>query len=65
MTNLFYSIYGGFEKLFEYALNIINQTGGYQFYIAAVVGVMTIRFLVKPALKGKAGSSDSVRKIDE
>lgn len=65
MANIFYSIYYGFEQLFEYAMDIINQTGGYSFYIAAVVGVMTIRYLIKPALKGKAGSSDSVRKTEE
>lgn len=65
MATIFLTIYDGIEQLFTYALNILNRCGGYPFYFSAVVGVLTIRFLIKPALKGKAGSSDSVRKTEE
>lgn len=65
MEDIFIGIYDLFRRCVMWIEQIISGSEAMPYILLAFTAYTVTRFVISPALKGKVGSSDSVRKDND
>lgn len=65
MEDIFIGVYDLFRRCVMWIEQVISGTDAMPYILLAFTAYTVTRFVISPALKGKVGSSDSVKDKDD
>lgn len=65
MEDIFIGVYDLFRRCVMWIEQIISGTDAMPYILLAFTAYTVTRYVISPALKGKVGQSDSVRKTED